>query len=327
MKTLIKDYPLLSIIIPVYNGEKFIKDAYEDIINQKLESFEILFVDNNSTDNSVNLIKEYCKIDSRLELFKEEKRGAAAARNKGIRNAKGEFIYFFDVDDQLFENSLTILLNCIQNNPDIDSVFGKKFVSRTRLNDRLNKSTIKFIREEKPFWGLSWFENLNKLEGTPSFLHRNSVFDKIGLFKEELLIGEDAEFHIRLGLKGNLIFVNQYIYIYYRHSESTVSKENKKESKVFTYWPRIYEGHLPFYLKESVPKKFESLLMRKIYGSMAKMISLTPKFKQRLDLKKKLYFETEKINKPFWVDFFINLIVITKSELLYKFFFHYILKK
>ena len=319
-------HPVLSIIIPVYNGDKFIKDAYEDIIKQNLESFEILLVDNNSTDNSVNLIEQYCNLDSRLKYFKEKTQGAAAARNKGIRNAKGEFIYFFDVDDQLYDNSLTVLLNCLQNDKTVDSVFGKKLVSRTRLDNRKNKKEFDIIKKEKPYWGLNWFENLNNLEGTPSFLHRKTVFDKVGVFNEELLVGEDAEFHIRLGIKCNLLFINQYIYVYFRHSESTVSKTNKKELKVFSYWPRIYKGHIPFYLKEDTTKEFKILLFRKIYGSMAKMICFTPQINQRIKLKKRLYFETERIKKPFWVDFYINLIVITKSKFFYKFFVHYVMK-
>jgi glycosyltransferase involved in cell wall biosynthesis len=156
-------HPVLSIIIPVYNGDKFIKDAYEDIIQQNLESFEILLVDNNSTDNSVNLIEQYCNLDSRLKYFKEKTQGAAAARNKGIRNAKGEFIYFFDVDDQLYDNSLTVLLNCLQNDKTVDSVFGKKLVSRTRLDNRKNKNEFDIIKKQKPYLGLNWFENLNNL--------------------------------------------------------------------------------------------------------------------------------------------------------------------
>ena len=115
----------ISIIVPVFNGEYFIETAYKNILNQNLTNFELIFIDNNSTDASVAKINKIQHKDSRVSLYEETTQGAAAARNKGIKNARGEFIHFFDVDDRLFDGALIALKKVLDNYPKVESVFGK----------------------------------------------------------------------------------------------------------------------------------------------------------------------------------------------------------
>src|SRR5690554_6729855 len=96
----------ISIIVPVYNGKAFIKKAYDSLIAQEIADLEILFVDNNSTDGSILEIKKLQGLDPRIKFLEQKIQGAAAARNKGLENAKGQYIYMFDVDDQIYPGAL-----------------------------------------------------------------------------------------------------------------------------------------------------------------------------------------------------------------------------
>ena len=91
---------MISVIMPVYNAVPYIKDAITDIINQTYDNFELICVDDGSTDKSVEIIKYYAQYDSRIILIQQNKSGAGEARNKGIHNANGEYLIFLDADDR-----------------------------------------------------------------------------------------------------------------------------------------------------------------------------------------------------------------------------------
>ncbi len=108
--------PKVSIIIPVYNVEKYLKECLNSVVNQTLKEIEIICVDDGSTDNSLSILEEYAKKDNRINLLKQENSGAGAARNKGLDSARGEYIYFLDSDDFLELNAIEILYNQIAKN-------------------------------------------------------------------------------------------------------------------------------------------------------------------------------------------------------------------
>lgn len=109
--------PLVSIITPVYNSEKYIIDCIESVLNQIYINWEHIFIDDKSCDNSVKLIEEYKKNDSRIKLIKLEKnQGAGLARNEGIKQAKGKFIAFLDSDDIWGKNKLSLQIEFMLKN-------------------------------------------------------------------------------------------------------------------------------------------------------------------------------------------------------------------
>lgn len=93
--------PQISIIMPCHNGEKYISDAIQSVISQTFSDWELLVIDDNSSDNSINIIEDFCKKDARIKLFRTEKSSGlpATPRNVGIKNAIGRFIAFLDCDD------------------------------------------------------------------------------------------------------------------------------------------------------------------------------------------------------------------------------------
>lgn len=317
----------ISVIIPVFNGESFIERAYKHVARQGIDAIEILFVDNNSTDNSKYLIESLTKQDPKVKALSETKKGAAAARNKGLRNAKGKYIYFYDVDDELLDHALNRLKNVLDKHPHIQSVFGRCIRSKTELqHTNIPKDeSHKLIEKEKPYYGLKWFSSFGSLEGVPAYLHRREVFDEVGFFNEGLLLGEDAFLHIMIGLKCHVAFLDTYIYVYYRHPDSTVSKKNKIQSKVFTYWPQITTAYLPYYLNNKTSKRFNHIFFKQLYGYIPSMLCKTKSLKQRIKIYKTAVRDIKPLQIPLIVNAFIILVAITGSVNFYKLCQYYII--
>ena len=105
---------MVSIILPVYNSEKYIHKCINSILNQIYANWELIVIDDGSSDNSFNIIKEFADMDKRINLHHFENRGVAASRNTGIMLAKGEYITFIDSDDYVTPDYLDKLVNGIE---------------------------------------------------------------------------------------------------------------------------------------------------------------------------------------------------------------------
>ena len=115
--------PLVSVIMPVYNGEKYLAEAIDSILVQTFTDFELLIVDDGSQDNSAEIIRSYVKRDSRIRFFQQEQNeGSANARNRGIANAKGEFIAAMDCDDVSLPERLQKQVDFLESHPEIGAL-------------------------------------------------------------------------------------------------------------------------------------------------------------------------------------------------------------
>ena len=102
---------LISVIVPVYNAEKYLDKCVNSIINQKYTNLEIILVDDGSKDNSLDLCKKYAEKDNRIKVIHKENGGLSSARNVGLAVARGEYIMFCDPDDLYLPNSCKVMLN------------------------------------------------------------------------------------------------------------------------------------------------------------------------------------------------------------------------
>ena len=110
----------ITIILPVYNVEKYLKQCLDSIINQTFKDFECLCVNDGSTDNSLSILQEYEKKDNRIKIINQQNRGSSVARNIGIRNTNTKYLTFIDSDDWITENYLEVLYNkIVESNADI----------------------------------------------------------------------------------------------------------------------------------------------------------------------------------------------------------------
>jgi len=182
--------PKISIIIPLYNAEKYFSEAINSIIDQAIHSFEIIVVDDASTDESIKVARQFDDKITLLELPKNN--GSGAARNRGIEIATGDYLAFIDADDLWCKGRLEKQLNLLENNPDIDVVFGQ---------------VEQFISPELPLEDQSKLRaELKKMPGyvAGGMLIRKKTFMKVGLFDEKLELGEFIDWYSRakdLGLK------------------------------------------------------------------------------------------------------------------------------
>lgn len=103
-----KKQPLVSVIIPIYNTEKYLRECIESVLNQSLENIEIVCINDGSTDNSLSILTEYSKVDSRIVLHTQENSGTYLARAKGVSLSTGEYIFFLDSDDYLYKDACRI---------------------------------------------------------------------------------------------------------------------------------------------------------------------------------------------------------------------------
>lgn len=318
----------LSVVIPVYNGVNFIEKAYNSILSQVLgmDDYEILFIDNNSTDDSVKAIKELQNNDFRIKFFTEHIQGAAAARNKGIENACGDYIYMFDVDDDIYPKALNKMIKVLDSFTDVDAVFGKMVKSNKSIAEttKPNDETDEIIMKESPYWGIHWFTSLKNVVGPPAFLYRKRVFEKIGNYNVDLKIGQDTALDIKLGMTCKLAFIDTYIYLYFKHEQSAIQKAKKNQNMIFHTWTRLTKEHLPFCLNNKVPIEFKKILYSALFSSMGKLIVYTNGFKNRKTIRNKVLNDVKPLEVPFYIKWYLSLLVYLPVMWLLKFYTYYL---
>lgn len=137
--------PLTSIIIPFYNAEKYIEEAIKSAYNQSYENIEVICVDNNSTDNSLSIVKNLKKLKHpSISILEETKSGAPAARNRGLANARGKYIQFLDADDILLSHKIIEHVRLLEENKS-----AKFFISGSGLTENTLGERKEFIAGKK----------------------------------------------------------------------------------------------------------------------------------------------------------------------------------
>lgn len=222
--------PKLSIIIPIYNGAPFLKKLIDTIHAFTFHSFECVFIDNNSTDNSLIKLNELLKKTSlHYLILSEEKQGAGHARNTGIKKAKGEYLAFLDCDDHILPEKFEHDLKILETN-NVDFVFCR--AKRIYDHGRVTTHPISGFNEglnKPPSLGILWLQNFFLLQGTGSLVVRKNVVEQLGCFHTSHT-GEDAFLFIRMGLLFKGYFYDKTYFHYLRHKQSTISKSNKEEN-------------------------------------------------------------------------------------------------
>lgn len=145
---------MISVIVPIYNAEKYLKTTIGSILNQTYKDFELLLVDDGSTDSSLQICKELSQKDSRIRILHKSNGGVSSARNYGLRNAKGEYITFCDNDDYFYPDYLEVMEREIKGHDTIVCEFAQ--CNRSEMHEFISKKKEKAldsidIKEEKDF--------------------------------------------------------------------------------------------------------------------------------------------------------------------------------
>ena len=139
---------LISIVVPVYNVEKYVEESLKSLLNQTYKNIEVICVDDGSSDSSLNILKNIAESDGRVKIIEQKNAGAGAARNNGINHSNGKYIYFFDSDDVAAKNLLEKAYNrAMETDADIVAFNGYTFtnddISTKKLKKEYNSNIIK----------------------------------------------------------------------------------------------------------------------------------------------------------------------------------------
>ena len=216
----------LSIVVPVYNVEKYIIACLKSLTKQTFKNIEIICINDGSTDNSLKKLKRYAKKDSRIIVFDQQNKGVSASRNRGLLISQGEYITFVDSDDVV---GLNVYERCMEsfkkNHSDIvvfEYLIYPNFKNFEILQDHL------YINDS-----FSATQNFNINNALWNKVFKKSLIVKNNItFKEDMIYGEDDLFRIMTFTKAQIINTITGIYYYYRkdrigNSERTYSNERK----------------------------------------------------------------------------------------------------
>jgi len=195
-----------SIVIPLYNKEKFIGQAIESVLGQTISNFELIIVDDGSTDESVNIVKRYT--DIRIRLIEKKNEGVSVARNVGIKNAIAEYIAFLDADDEWLPDFLETIKNLINKYPEAGGYATSRYQEiENSILEKITYITFKENQTNSIIENLFRFIVYDKLPITSSSVCiKKNVFETIGMFPIGVKRGEDLDMWIRLFLKYPIAF-------------------------------------------------------------------------------------------------------------------------
>jgi glycosyltransferase involved in cell wall biosynthesis len=211
-----------SIVIPLYNKANYIENTLKSVLNQTFADYEIIVINDGSTDDSVTKVIGFN--DSRIQIYNQKNQGASVARNLGIEKAKYEYIAFLDADDLWISNHLEILNALIQNFPNAGI-----FASRYELifnNGKNDIPTFKGISADYEGIIPDYFETSlpYPIATSSSIVIPKGVFEKTGYFKPSISSGQDVDMWIRIASKYPVAISNKVTASYLHYIEDSLSK-------------------------------------------------------------------------------------------------------
>lgn len=259
--------PRISIAIPVYNTEKYIRRCIESVLNQSLNDIEIVIVDDCTPDNAMKIVEEYQKKDKRIKIFRHTvNQGLMCARRTGYQKSTGAFVTFLDSDDELAECSLEKLYNAaIETNSDV--VAGNlEYIKTTGRDNDLYKCTLKYGSDRiSAIKSTLLWEMTHNLCGK---LFKKELFDNYQFItKEHMTIGEDGMlFYQLLDKSSHISCINQTVYYYYQNNDSSTQIKYGKHqlASLFCFLATRYD----------IVKKYKELVPILNYSTIKKLCGL-----------------------------------------------------
>ncbi len=246
---------LVSVIMPAFNSEQYISDAIDSVLQQTYQNFELIVVNDGSTDRTEDILK---KISNSIHLISQSNQGAASARNKGIMAAQGEYISFLDSDDIWFKDTLKLQHEYLTSHLYFGLVYGKRQVFDCKGN--LDKNWMIKYGFSQPEGYIFQDLILSASILLSTVMVRRKVLDKVGLFDKSLPLGEDYDLWLSISTKYKIGYIPDDLVKYRRHPKSlTASNYSLKPWDI-----EVAEKALRIYPKEA--KKIPPLLLKKGFG-------------------------------------------------------------
>ena len=228
MKDSIKN-PTISVVVPLYNHEKYIDEALDSVFAQTVPAAEIIVVDDGSTDSSWQRVMVRADQDSRIIGWSHANQGAHAAINSGIRRARGEYVSILNSDDRYAPERFGLCLQALAEHPEADAVCTALSFIGAKGKPRRNKwyeEALAFYRECND-WTLA-LVNGNFLMTTSNLFIRRQVFNEIGMFSN-LRYAHDLDFFLRIiGQERQIVWIDQPLLKYRMHDANTIDEDVMK---------------------------------------------------------------------------------------------------
>lgn len=286
--------PLVSVIVPVYNPGKYLYHCLDSITGQTYQNLEIILIDDGSTDNSLQVCREYAEKDSRIKVFSQENAGVSAARNKGIEESNGELLSFIDSDDYLEQNTYESLIEVfLREKPDI--VCYEYF---STFSDHEKIHTV----SDKSWYGMKDRRTAMRQQATGNpflwtKLFARRVVEEIR-FTVGLARGEDGEYCIYAIHRADKIFYLDRPFVHYVQSEESAVRGKFRPSQLsyLDACPRsfaFFQTHYPE-LAINVQKSYLHHSVMFYYDMYADEEDYTEEMKRTYDRFKEMYSKIEK---------------------------------
>jgi glycosyltransferase involved in cell wall biosynthesis len=217
--------PKVSIIIPTYNREEYIVDAIESLLSQTFRDFEIIVIDDGSTDNTKQVLSKY---GDKIRYIYQVNSERAVARNKGIEASKGEYIAFLDSDDLCMSNRLVEQVNVLDSKPDVGLVYANAIYVDYAKNIVIDKTA--YIQRPSGF--IFRYIVLAKDIFSPSqVLVRRSCFNKVGYFDHSTIPAEDWDMWLRIAKVYKVEHIPRPLVKYRLHSRESIGRQAESTLK------------------------------------------------------------------------------------------------
>ena len=226
-------YPLVSVVVPVYNMERFLSETIISILKSNYPNFELMLVDDGSTDSSYELAASFVEIDCRVKLIKQANGGVSRARNTGITNSNGEYILPVDADNLISKDYILKAVQILENRPEVKVVNSEaEFIGGKTGHWKLPEFSLKLLARK------------NMIDNCA--MYRKIDWEKAGGYCEEILGPEDWDFWISILKNGGEVHRLPIVGLYYRirpdskrkrtrHLKPQLIAQLNKRHKVFLY--------------------------------------------------------------------------------------------
>lgn len=238
--------PQVSVIMPAYNAERTISDSIRSVKSQTLTDWELIILDDGSSDETLRLARTHAERDRRIRVISQRNSGPSIARNRGVEEARADVVAFLDADDRWAAERLAGCMRIFSREPDIGVVF-----SRTRFMDQLGERLGTLSPAFKKKLCIAQLMAENPACSTSNFVCRRAVFEDCGGFARDLHFAEDQEWLLRVALEGrwDICGVNAEWFFYRSSAESQSSDLEKMREG----WGELMRRAMAAYPEQATP--------------------------------------------------------------------------